>query len=157
MSVPGRPRRLRGGARWSATLAGALAVAVSGVLSGCSPLRNGLGTSNGPCYVALPAASAAVHGSGRLVGVRLVAVPGLRRAAPSVYAVASVPGGAPVSKVCLVAYSGRFSSSSVSMPRGRPGGRLAVVVLVYPGNRLLGTIIFRHIPLEFGHARLGPA
>jgi hypothetical protein len=137
--------------------AGALVALTAGTLAACSPLRSSLGTTNGPCYVALPRATSAVHDHGHLVGVRLVSVDTLRTVAPPVYAVAVAPPPLRPRHVCLVAYSGGFSSGSVRDPHGAPEGPDAIVVLLYPGNRVLGTIIVTHIPLEFGHAHLGPS
>jgi hypothetical protein len=139
---------------WSLLVAAVLAL---GALTACSPLRSTLGTTNGPCYVALPRAFSAIHDHGHLVGVRLESVDALRTAAPLVYAVASAPPPARSRHVCLVAYSGSFSSGSVRDPRGSPDGRIAIVVLLYPQSRVLGTFIAQRIPLEFGHAHLGPA
>jgi hypothetical protein len=144
-----------GRGRWAAAVA--VAVVVAGSLTACSPLRSSLGTTNGPCYIALPRASSAVHEHGHLVGVRLVSVDALRTSAPPVYAVAVAPPPARPRHVCLVAYSGGFSSGSVRDPHGAPEGPIAIVVLLYPQSRVLGTIIVTRIPLEFGHAHLGPA
>jgi len=144
----GRPWRWR---------AGVLAVVVgAATLTGCTAVRNDLGTANSPCYVALPAARQAVHGRGRLVGVHLASVGSLVRAR-GLYRVAHVwPAGRPVAKVCLVAFSGHFTAAGVEQPRGRPSGHLAVVVLQYQGNNLLGTVLFEHAPQAFGHSHFGP-
>jgi len=105
--------------------------------------------------VALPAADGAVHGTGRLVGVRLVTVDALRTDAPHAFATATSAGARPSDRVCLVAYEGRFAASGVQRPTGRSSGRFAVVVVAYPGARLLGTVIFRRVPLHFGHSHFG--
>jgi len=104
--------------------------------------------------VALPAASEAVNGAGHLEGVRLVSVASLRRTG-HLYALATSEPRLHVSHVCLVAFTGRFSASAVHKPHGRSRGRLAVVVLEYPDNALLGTVILRTVPLHFGHSHLG--
>ena len=140
--------------RWGSA---ALAVLVgAATLAGCTAVRNDLGTANSPCYVALPAARQAVHSQGRLVGVHLVSVSSLARA-PGLYRVAHVsPNGRPVGKVCLVAFSGHYTAAAVEEPRGRASGHLAVVVLRYQGNNLLGTVLFQRSPQAFGHSHFGP-
>jgi hypothetical protein len=57
--------------------------------------------------------------------------------------------------VCLIAFTGKFTAASVSEPRGRSSGELAVVVSTTPGNHLLGTVIFTKAPLYFGHSHAG--
>ena len=51
--------------------------------------------------------------------------------------------------------TGNFTAASVSDPRGRSSGKLAVVVSTTPGNHLLGTVIFTKAPLHFGHSHAG--
>jgi hypothetical protein len=58
-------------------------------------------------------------------------------------------------KICVAAYVGEFTRGSVSRPLGRSSGQLAVVVSEMPSNKLLGTVIFRHTPLHFGHPHVG--
>jgi hypothetical protein len=124
------------------------------LLTGCTSARSNLGTSDSSCYLALPAASHAVGGHGHLVGVRSYTLAGLRKAAPNLFQL--VADRQPNSeKVCIVAFTGFFRSSSVSDPHGRPSGRLAVVVTTIPDNRLLGTVIFLRVPLRFGHSHIG--
>jgi hypothetical protein len=129
----------------------ALAVALS-TLAACSAGRSSLGTSSGPCYVALPTASGAVGQSGHLDGVRLMKVssinyPLLRSALRQ----ADVTSG----RVCLVAFTGSFSSASVADPRGTTAGHAAVVVLRYPDGRLVATVLFARLPTHFGHSHFG--
>jgi len=143
--------------RVSGRLRAALAVAVLGAVSltGCTSVRNDLGTSSSVCYGALPAATIAVHGEGRLEGVRLVNVSSLRASAPHLYhAATSIPGPA-VRRVCLVAFTGHFTAPGVSLPVGHPRGRLAVVELEYPDNRLLATLLVAGLPVHFGHSHIG--
>jgi peptidoglycan/LPS O-acetylase OafA/YrhL len=143
---------MRRSRRWlgRAAVLGAAAV----ILAGCTAARNDLGTQNSGCYVTLPAAVRAVHGAGHLAGVRLEAVKALRRPVPRLYAVATA-AGLHVEQVCLVAFHGHFESGKVERPRGAPSGRLAVVVLEYPDSRLLGTLLYAHPPVRFGHPHLG--
>src|SRR5271166_857280 len=114
--VGGRHKR-PGGRRGLGVLVAAVVLAAG--LSACSSVHSDLGTSNGPCYVALPPASAAVHGQGHLAGVRLVTVASLRPIR-LLYPVAAVSRrGKPVTHVCLVAFTGHFTARSVEAPRGR--------------------------------------
>lgn len=136
--------------------AAVVVVTVAVSLAGCTAARNNLGTDDSGCYVTLPAAVRAVHGTGHLAGVRLEAVKSLRRRAPRVYAIATAPG-LHVRQVCLVAFHGRFRAGRVERPRGKPYGRLAVVVLEYPDSRLLGTVLLVRAPVQFGHSHLGAA
>jgi hypothetical protein len=57
--------------------------------------------------------------------------------------------------VCVAAFTGKFTKGEVSKPLGRTAGPLAVVVSTSPGNKLLGTVIFSHAPLNFGHSHFG--
>jgi hypothetical protein len=121
-------------------------------VSACSAVRNDLGTSNGPCYVAIPAATAAVHHTGKLAGLRLERVAALHRTS-HLYQVAG-GAGAGSQRVCLVAFKGSFDHSGVTAPQGRSQGGFAVVVLSYPDNHVLGTVILRRPPVDFGHSHL---
>jgi len=129
-------------------------VLVATVVTGCTTARSDLGTSVGSCYLALPTASKAVHESGHLLGVQQFTVGWLQRHAPALYR-ELVTGQAPSKRVCVVAFSGRFEAASVSGPHGLPSGQLAVVVLVNPGNHLLGTVIFAKPPLHIGRPSAG--
>jgi hypothetical protein len=132
----------------------AVAALVSRLAAGCTSVRNDLGTSSSVCYGALPAATTAVHGQGRLDGVRLVSVASLKGPAPHLYRAATSAGGG-VSRVCLVAFSGSFRADEVVHPVGRERGHLAVVELVYPGDRLVATLLISRPPLHFGHSHIG--
>jgi hypothetical protein len=130
-----------------------VAVAVSlSTLAACSAGRLSLGTSSGPCYVALPTASGAVGQSGHLDGVRLVKVSVLNDPLlQSAVRQADVTSG----RVCLVAFTGSFSSATVADPSGRTAGHAAVVVLRYPDGRLVATVLFARLPTHFGHSHFG--
>jgi hypothetical protein len=123
-------------------------------LAGCSTVRSDLGTSASPCYLALPAASRAVHGSGKLAGVELLTLTGLRREAPRLFAPLAIPRPSS-DRICVIEFTGTFTESSVVRPFGSRSGRIAVVVLRTPSNRLLGTVILDHPPLHFGHTHVG--
>jgi hypothetical protein len=129
-------------------LSSGLAAAV--LAGGCTAARNNLGTSDSGCYVALPAAQAALHGAGTFHGVRLVSVKSLHQFERLHAAAVSEPS-ARVKEVCLVAFTGHFRAATVSQPHGQPSGRFAVVVVEYPDNRVLGTVIFAHIPVRVAH------
>ena len=147
-----RPTARRVGSR--RRLAVLVALVVLPVASGCSA-HNALGTSNSPCYVALPAAEAAVHHQGHLMGLKLVTVSSLS-SFPRLYGVAdtTTAAGTPVTKVCLAGFIGRFTYSNVEQPVGPPHGKVAVAVLTYQGNQLLGTVLYRHVPVRFGHSHV---
>jgi hypothetical protein len=140
-------RRARVG-RWGAGAA-ALVVAAS-LLAACSSARTGLGTTDDSCYLALPTAARAVGSHAHLAGVRKYTLTGLRGVSPRLYGrlVNDVPKG---KDVCVAAYTGHFTSSSVSKPLGRPAGTLAVAVVATPGNELLGTLILVKVPVRFQH------
>jgi hypothetical protein len=124
------------------------------LLAGCTSLRSSLGTSDSSCYLALPTTSSAVHGHGRLIGIHLFTESSLRKKAPHLYSDLSTTEVAQ-QHVCVAAYEGVFTSGGVLKPRGKPSGRLAVVVTETPSNKLLGTIIFLRAPLHFGHPHVG--
>jgi hypothetical protein len=122
--------------------------------AGCTSVRSSLGTSDSSCYRALPTARQAVNAQGRMLGVQLLTVGALRRDAPRLFADLATTR-AQSQRVCVVAFEGRFQESSVSDPRGRSAGRVAVVVSTTPSNQLLGTVIFLRAPLRFGHSHFG--
>jgi hypothetical protein len=125
------------------------------VLGGCTSVRNDLGTNDSGCYIAIPAATAAVHDDGHLEGVRLVGVASLRSFAPALYEAATSVPGPRIESVCLVAFTGRFDAAAVSKPVGRNKGKLAVVELEYPDNRLLATLVVARPSVRFGHSHIG--
>ncbi|MDA8359306.1 MAG: hypothetical protein M0Z95_24065 [Actinomycetota bacterium] len=138
--------------RVAGVVAGILVAA--SLLAGCTSVRNDLGTSSSVCYGALPAATQALHGQGRLDGVRLAAVSSLRRSAPHLYRAALAYGSHDVTRVCLVAFTGTFHSGDVDRPIGHPAGHIAVVELEYPGNRVVATLLVTRAPIRFGHSHL---
>jgi hypothetical protein len=137
--------------RISSVLAGCLLLA--GVLAGCTSARSNLGTTDDSCYLALPAATHAVGAHARFLGVHLFTMSALHQHAPHLYN-ALATSHASSERVCVVAFEGHFTTSSVAHPRGRTSGRLAVVVARTPSNQLLGTVIFSHAPLRFGHSHI---
>lgn len=151
-SVAGQPGRssVRRSLRRLATVVAALAI--GSVAAGCSGVRGELGTSDAPCYVALPTATAAVGQEGHLAGVRLMKVSSL----PYPRIVTALhDAGVDSGRVCLVAFTGNFTSTSVSHPSGRASGHLAVVMLRYPSGRLVATVLLKKLPVRFGHSHVG--
>ena len=81
---------------WTSKLVSVLITAscAASLLGGCTAARSELGTTDSPCYLALPAATKAVGMHGKLVGVHLLTLNSLgQRAAPTVRCAA---GGAPI-------------------------------------------------------------
>jgi hypothetical protein len=144
----------RGRAMPSVTGALAACALVVCLAAGCTVARSNLGTTESSCYLALPAATKAVGSHTRLLGVRLFTLADLRRQAPKLLTKISAERS-PGQSVCTFAFSGHFTSTSVSEPHGRPEGPVAVVVLTKPSNRLLGTVIFKRLPLRYGHSHIG--
>jgi uncharacterized protein YceK len=131
-----------------------VALATLATLAGCSTVRASLGTTNGGCFLALPAASAAVHHHGHLLGARLVGANTLGRHSAMGAVVSSTPGPK-IRRVCLVAFGGLFKAADVALPAGAPNGPVAVAIVEYPHSVLLGTVILHHLPEGFGHGQLG--
>ncbi len=131
-------------------VAAALVLTGSLVLGACSSARFIQGTADESCYLALPTAEDAVGPHTHLDGVRKFTVAGLKGPAPKIYDRLKDELSAKQT-VCVAAYSGHFTSDDVHKPFGRPSGKLAVAVVKTPGNELLGTLIFRDLPLRFQH------
>jgi hypothetical protein len=128
-----------------------LCLLVATVVTGCTTARSDLASSDSSCYHALPTANKAIHRKGHLLEVQQLTIGMLQRQAPDLYR--DLATQAPVTKrICVVAFSGTFEASSVSLPKGRHSGRLAVVVSTSPDNHLLGTVLFSRPPLRFGRA-----
>ena len=136
-------------ARAAGALVAAAALAAL-LLSSCTSARSELGTSNGPCYLALPEASAAVHGQGHLSGVRLVWSDSLRRTS-DVYRDALLGRVRTRQRFCVIEYSGHFKRSGVLHPVGRRRGHLAIVIVSYPHPEVVVTILVHSPPNRFGH------
>jgi len=122
--------------------------------AGCTSPRSDLGTSDSSCYLALPAAAKAVGPHSKLLGAHLFTLSDLRRQAPKLVAQIG-PKGSPTQRVCVLAFSGHFTSAEVSKPHGRSVGQDAIVVLTSPSNSLIGTVIVRRVPLRFSHSHIG--
>jgi hypothetical protein len=130
-------------------------VAGSVALTSCTAGHASLGTGSSPCYLALPKAADAVHHRGTLVGVRLVPPSAIDPARATTVELMRRNGG-PLHNTCLVAYRGKFTSSSVERPiKAGRSGTYAVAVLTPSGSRLLATFVLTHEPLRFGHPGIG--
>jgi hypothetical protein len=146
--------------RWRRGGATAVALGVLGLVvvgAGCTGARNDLGTTSGQCFRAIPVARAAVHGRGSYAGTVLVSVDSLR--ATSRLRLVADRAGPRVRAICLVAYKGTYRLEQVMGDVGNPPpggvGTYAVVVVSSPGNLLLGTTLFRTVPVRFRHVSVG--
>jgi hypothetical protein len=117
---------------------------------GCSSARVDVGTADESCYLALPTAAHAVGPHAHFIGVRKYTMADLKGLAPRLYHYLTM-AASPRSSVCIAAYTGHFTSSSVSKPLGRPSGTLAVPVIKSPSNKLVGTLILTKVPVRFQH------
>ncbi len=142
--------------RWTARLLAGVAgcILLAGLLAGCTAARSELGTTDSACYLALPAATAAVGSHGKLLGVHLLRLNNLRQRSARLFEALPVSRTSG-QRVCVIGFTGQFTRESVSRPYGHQSGHLAVVVLDTPSNQLVGTVIFDHAPLSFGHAHIG--
>jgi hypothetical protein len=124
------------------------------LLAGCTAARNSLGTSDSSCYLALPSAAHAVGPHSTFVGVHQFTLSSLHQKDPRLFDTLA-PVRSTAQRVCIVEFVGAFTQASVKKPLGKPSGRIAVVVLEAPSNRLVGTVIFHHPPLTFAHTHAG--
>jgi hypothetical protein len=122
-----------------------MTLALSCAVAACSAPRNTLGTSASSCFRALPPARAAVHHTGRLVGVRRVGAATAARHFPEA-AVAS--GG----HLCLVALEGAFNAADITGARGAKTGRYAIVAVDPHHDRVVGVHVVDRLPLRFRHS-----
>lgn len=133
---------------WVSALCGLVLAAA--VFAGCSSARVGLGTTDESCYLELPTAAMAVGGHGHLEGIRKYTVDGLKGIAPRLYnfLIHEVPK---TQDVCIAGYTGDFTKGMVMKPRAQAAGKLAVVVVTSPGNKLLATVLLTKLPVRFEH------
>jgi hypothetical protein len=89
-------------------------------------------------------------GHGHLEGIRKYTVSGLKGIAPRLYGFL-VTQAPKTQAVCLAGYNGTFTKGMVMKPLGHPAGKLAVVVVTSPGNKLLGTVLLTKLPVRFAH------
>lgn len=133
------------------SLGAVMALGLGSVVAGCSTVHESLGTSDAPCYIALPTASAAAGKSAHFDGVRLLKASAVKY--PSL-TLALSSAGVDSGRVCLVAFTGTFTSASVSHPSSQASGHVAVVVLRYPNGKLVSTVVLARLPTRFGHSHL---
>ena len=130
----------------SRALAGALVLAIG--LTGCAGARSALGTSASVCFKALPGASDAVQRKGHLVGVRRVDASLLKQRMPTGSALDTL---APKTELCVFAFSGKFTSSTVtSAPPGLTGS-YALVALTGTRPRVVAAFVVNRLPTRFRH------
>lgn len=131
-------------------LASLAAVAAAAVLvaGACAGPRSSLGTRSTPCYRTLPAAAAAVHGHGSLVGVRRATRANLS---------AVFPAGAirPGRQACVVAFRGDYPPGSVEGVVRVEGHRYAVVAVDAARVELLASVVVDRLPIRFHHRFAG--
>ena len=121
-----------------------------GVLGACSVAHNQLNVPSSLCYPDLPPASVAVHHRGHFVGARLISTKALSRSSRLRQSLEADEGGK-VGEICLVDFSGSFTSSQVEQPATSGAtGTHAVVVFSYPGTHLLTTVVTDRGPVAFG-------
>jgi hypothetical protein len=120
------------------------------VLVGCSAARTDVGTTDETCYLALPTAAHAVGSHAHFVGIRKYTLASLKGVAPRLYRYLIV-STSPRASVCVAGYTGHFTSATVSKPLGRSSGTLAVAIIKWPSNDLVGTLILNKIPVRFQH------
>lgn len=141
-----------------ALAAGVLLAVLATGLAGCVSPRDTLGTNSSPCFRAVPVASDAVHDRGSLAGVRLMGPPELDRY-PRLRDELASRVGRVLHDVCVVSFHGEFRHDEVERPMGRgPAGGtgpVAVVIVSYPQNALVGTFVLTREPLPLRHLVLG--
>jgi hypothetical protein len=132
---------------------GLLAALLAGGLSGCTSPRNTLGTNSSPCFKALAVASGAVEHRGKLVGIRLLR----RDQLPKRHRLqALLSSRAPDQKqLCVAAFEGRYRLGQVRRVYGTAPdsgiGKVAIVVVSFPQNKLVGTLLLLRVPLPVRH------
>lgn len=136
--------------RWAAGLALLL------VVSSCAAPHTGLGTRASTCFKALPEAKAAVHGQGRLLGIRLstaARIEHLGHRLPGGVTAASLPGGPgnPARALCVIGFVGQYRPQLVTSPAGVQSGRFAIVVLPPNGDGGVRTFLTNRLPEPFRH------
>lgn len=135
-------------------------VLLAATLSACVSARNTLGTSSSPCFRAVPVASEAVNDRGTLAGIRLVSQKSLERY-PRLALLLDRLTGSASQNVCVVAFHGSYSPSQVEKPlepaTALRTGKVAIVIVTTPQNRLVGTVILEREPLPLRHLVERPA
>ena len=124
----------------------AILAALLAVGAACTAPRNSLNTPASSCFRSLPAAAAAVHHKGKLVGVRHVKTDRLARRVPEVTATAE-------RVVCVVAFEDDYGPGSVRATGPQRSGRYAMVVVRNRDSKVLAVHLRDSLPLRFRHVR----
>jgi hypothetical protein len=135
-------RKLRGRRLGAAGLALSLLVAAS-----CAGGRNSLGTAASSCFRALPSAKDAVHGKGRLIGVRRVSVATLKQRIPNDTKLATLPS----QELCVFAFQGSFVAGQVTGAVGGASGQYAVIAVTIKQPEVVRSIVTNRLPTRFAH------
>lgn len=162
-----------------AVLVAAVVVSASSIaMSGCADVRNGLGTSSGVCFRAIPVGRSALGNpepadldstastkagpSPVFIGVRSASqkdIDAFGKTHDYYKSVLTARNGAPLKSVCLVGFRGSFDPTQVRRLLGSvpsAGDRkFAVVVVSEPSNEVLATFIRSRIPISFSHYVVG--
>ncbi len=142
---------------WRALGAALICVASASGLSGCTSVRNGLGTRDGICFSALPAARELAGSEATFAGVRYLPPESLVASVdrvthrhitlpPSLERVSRQPE-------CIVAFSGATSVRLLPTTwRPEEGAdKYTVIVVRQSDDRVLGVAAFPGPPLRFAH------
>lgn len=116
-------------------------------LSACAGGRISLGTATGECFRALPPAKTAVHGQGKLVGVRRVSASTLRARLPRESTLASLPD----ENLCVFAFNGNYAAGSVTGANPARSGRFAIVAVTTKKPAVVGAAVVDKLPTRFQH------
>lgn len=132
---------------------GLLAGLLASGISGCTSARDTLGTNSSPCFKALAVASGAVEHRGKLLGIRLLRATQVS-GHPRLDAL--VASRAPHQKeLCVAAFEDSYRPDQVKRFFGTPptsaSAKVAVAVVSFPQNQLVGTILLQRVPLPFRH------
>ena len=132
-------------------------VMLTGMLGGCTAARNGLGTRDSACFRVYPEARAAVHGHGRFAGERYLPPRALIIELHDVVVPIALKDASRVA-TCLVAFTGRFTTSNVEKGWSPSGtaGRIAIVVVRQHNLELLATVVLGRVPPRLVFARVFP-
>ena len=125
----------------------AIAVTLTVLAASCAGARNSLGTDANSCFRALPPAKNAVHGKGRLLGVRRVSTAELRQRIPNDTRLTALPD----QDLCVFAFQGTYDSTQVIGASGQATGPYAVVAVTTKRPALVGSIVTSRLPTRFAH------
>lgn len=140
------------------SLALAVLMVVGLGLGGCDSVRNGLGTRDGLCFPALPAARQLVGSEATFAGVRLLSAHALDKAIRRRLGALPLKAPDPLTDylhrpACLVAYRGAVPPKVVAQawqPEKGPH-RFTIVVVRQSDDKVLGVVVLPKAPLRFAH------